>query len=116
MKRSEQRLLQLFRELMPAQQDSLMDFAEFLAGRSPDETAALEEPVPVARPEQETVIAAMKRLTSSYPMIDPQVLFHDASNLLTQHLLRGRAASEVIDDLEHLFRRTYESMARRANS
>ena len=109
----EKALLDCFRRLMPEQRQSLLDFASFLASRAQaaeepaDEAPA--EPLAIERPAQETVVAAMKRLSATYPMIDKALLLNDASALMAQHLLQGRAAAEVIDDLERLFLTHFEN-------
>ena len=104
----EKRLLSLVRQLPKAQAEQLLEFAEFLAGRhAPVETAT--EPLPIPRPAEENVIKAVKRLSATYPMLDRVKLLDEASHLMTQHVIQGRAAAEVIDELEVLFRRHYEN-------
>jgi hypothetical protein len=41
-------------------------------------------------------------------MIDRAKILHETSGLMTQHLVHGKAARDVIDELEGLFRRHYE--------
>ncbi|MBI5612892.1 MAG: Crp/Fnr family transcriptional regulator [Gammaproteobacteria bacterium] len=103
----EKRLLSLVRRLPETQAEQLLAFAEFLAsGHAPVETAT--EPVSIPRPPGENVINAMKRLAATYPMLDRAKILDAASHLMTQHVIHGRAAAEVIDELEVLFRRHYE--------
>lgn len=103
----EKRLLGLVGRLPTAQAEQLLEFAEFLAGRhAMAETAT--EPVPIPRPPGENVINAMKRLAATYPMLDRARILDEASHLMTQHVIHGRAAAEVIDELEVLFRHHYE--------
>ena len=60
-------------------------------------------------PEVSTgVIGAMKRLKQSYPMLNTDDLFHRASGLMGEHMLQGREAPAVIDDLEALFKASYD--------
>ncbi len=66
------------------------------------------EPIAISRPAQETVIAAIRRLAETYPMIDRSLVFSDTSALMTEHVMQGRPASEVIDELEALFSRLYQ--------
>jgi hypothetical protein len=106
--RDEERLLDLFERLAPEQQDGLIAFAEFLAGRPPDGTDLAREPVAVPRPDGETVTMAIRRLVRTYPMLDRRRLMVEASRFMAQHALEGRAAAEVIDDLERVFSRHYE--------
>jgi hypothetical protein len=107
-KGGERELLDLFGRLAPAQQDKLIAFAELLAGGAPN--ASRGERVIIARPTRETVTMALRRLVRSYPMLDRRRLMGEASQLMAQHALEGRAASEVIDDLEAMFERHYKKM------
>ncbi len=112
-KTDERQLLRAFRSLPSAQQATLMSFAEFLVARHTDamQTNATTmdcnsiEPTPQShpRPENETVLAAIKRLRRQYPMLDAAALLNDASLLMSAHLLQGRPAHEVITELETLF-------------
>lgn len=109
MRGEEKKLLELFDALAPQQQDTLMAFAEFLAGRADagaDDAAALQ-PLPIERPAAETVVMAVKRLTLTYPMLDRRSLFAETSQFMAAHALEGRAAVEVIDELETVFARHY---------
>jgi hypothetical protein len=105
----ERRLLRAFRALPDTQRHGLMDYAEFLVERvSPLEQAMPLAPLEIPRPEKESVVKAIKRLRQTYPMIDRAKILHETSALMTQHLVHGKAAAEVIDELEGLFRRHYE--------
>ncbi len=107
-----QRLLDLYGRLDPAARETLLSFAGFLVERAtPGEAAAaVERPVPVEipRPSQESVIAAIRRLSASFHMLDKSLLLHETSELVTAHIMQGRPAAEVIDELEVVFRRHYE--------
>jgi hypothetical protein len=105
-KRPDRKLLDLFGRLAPGQQDKLIAFAEFLATSAP----AAGDPVVLPRPVRETVAMAIRRLVRSYPMIDRRKLMGEASRLMAQHALEGRAAAEVIDNLEAAFARHYEKI------
>jgi hypothetical protein len=91
-----------------------MAFAEFLAGRSEErgredlEAGTPAEPKSIPRPETESVVAAIKRLSETYPMLDRSLLLTDTSSLMTAHLMKGREAPDVIDELEELFARHYQ--------
>lgn len=109
----EMRLLKAWRRLPPGHQDSVVAFAEFLAARDEAEVAAPgppAQPVLIPRPERESVIGAIKRLTASYPMVDRAAMLNQTSSLVTQHLVQGRPAAAVIDDLEALFRDHYAAL------
>jgi len=100
------RLKHIFSELPEADQKSLVDFGEFLLSRVDRNPPSLEINL-IPRPETESVVSAIKRLTQSYPMLDRGKLFNETSSLMTQHVMQGRATSDVIDDLETLFTKHY---------
>lgn len=108
--REEKRLLQLYASLSAEQQETALAFLEFLASRQPatEEKAISETPLPIPRPTEESVVKALKRLRETYPMLDPAQLLHEASSHMQQHLLQGKPAATVIDELEILFARHYE--------
>ena len=87
---------------------SLMDFAEFLYERDVKPEEIAQEKLDIPRPEKETVVAAIKRLNLTYPMVDRKNVFHEASSLMTEHVMQGRDVAEVIDELETLFETKYQ--------
>lgn len=110
---SERELRRLFRDLNEQDQSTLLSFAEFLAGRAQPEVpvpTVFPEPEVIPRPEQESVVKAIKRLTATYPMIEKDKLLHETSSLMGAHLMQGRAAPDVIDDLQTLFAEHYERL------
>lgn len=114
--RDQQRLLKLFGRLSSSDREQLLSFAEFLVYRSQAGSKAQESvspavaktPLEIPRPASESVIAAIRRLTKSFPMLDKDPLLHETSALMTAHVMQGRAAADVIDELEAIFRRHYE--------
>ena len=107
----ERRLLHLFRALPPGRQEGLLDYAEYLLGRAAPDTPELpSEPLPIPRPAQESVVKAIKRLRETYPMLDRAKILHETSGLMTQHLVHGKSAPEVIDELEAMFLRHFETL------
>lgn len=110
---AERKLLRAFRALNETRQSSLLDYAEFLIGRDalPDEPSVPTQPLDIPRPEMESVVKAIKRLKATYPMLDPGKLLHETSALMSQHLMQKRPAAEVIDELEALFLKQYETQA-----
>jgi len=108
--RDSKRLLSIFRSLSSARQQALLDYAEFLAGKEGAEVAAAPpaEPLPIPRPEQESVVKAIQRLMQTYPMLERNQIFHEASSQMTRHLIHGVPASEAIDELERIFARHYQ--------
>ncbi len=108
MRQEDKRLLKIFRALGPEDRETLMAFGEFLASRAREASPRPMEPHPIPRPPKETVVGAIKRLSASYPMLDKAALLNETSMLMAQHVMHGRPAEEVIDELEVLFRRHYE--------
>ena len=105
------RLTAIFRGLSEERRGALLDFAEYLAGKEAKESAALPplEPLAIPRPAEENVVKAIQRLMETYPMLDRNKVFHEASAQMTRHLMQGVAAVEVIDELERIFLRQYEA-------
>ncbi|ODU36856.1 MAG: hypothetical protein ABS92_14870 [Thiobacillus sp. SCN 63-374] len=108
--RDSKRLISIFRSLSETRQQALLDYAEFLAGKEDAEIAAAppSEPLPIPRPEQENVVKAIQRLMQTYPMLERNQIFHEASAQMTRHLVHGVAAAEAIDELERIFARQYQ--------
>lgn len=108
MSKQEQNLLAIFRSLEPEQRAQVLAFSEFLLHKQQQQPKpALLQPQLSPRPAQESVVAAIKRLSAAYPMLDKAPLLNTASALMSQHVLQGKAASEVIDELEELFVQHY---------
>ncbi len=106
----ERRLLRLFRAMSPERRVGLLDYADFLLAREQPEAASTpSRPLDIPRPERESVVKAIKRLRATYPMLDRAKLLHETSALMTQHLVHGRPAAEIIDELEQLFRQHYQA-------
>ncbi len=109
----QRKLLKLFKDLDKKDQAVLIAFAEFLKSRegsadtSPCEKPSME-PIVIDRPEEESVVSAIKRLSSSYHMLDTSTLLTKTSSLMTAHLIHGRSAPDVIDELEEMFIQEYE--------
>jgi hypothetical protein len=132
----EQSLLDIFRQLSEHDAHSLLRFAEFLAGyevttanivaekstvtSESDETETqtetrqaddIPQPEKIERPEQERVVDALKRLSATYPMLDKKMLLDKASELVAQHVMFGKPAKEVIDQIEQMFADAYAKFA-----
>ncbi|MBY0269967.1 MAG: hypothetical protein K2X06_08875 [Burkholderiales bacterium] len=99
-----QALLAVFDRLEPRQQGMLLDFAATLPARD-DPVPATMRPEP--RPAEESVVAAIRRLTRGFPAAGRRRLIGPVSALMAQHALQGRAATEVIDELEAVFERQH---------
>ncbi|NCA69595.1 MAG: hypothetical protein EOM91_05700 [Sphingobacteriia bacterium] len=102
--------MRLFRALDATQQETLLAFAAFLheRGHAQGMPTRPREPVPLPRPAEESVIAAIRRLSKTYDMLDRGAMLHETSALMSSHVLQGRAAAEIIDELEGLFERHYQ--------
>lgn len=110
---SEKQLRQLFKQLSAVDQQSLLSFAEFLASRTvPTQPILSEFPAPEAieRPAQESVVKAIKRLTATYPMIARDLLLNETSALMSAHVIQGRTAVDIIDELERVFAKHYAQL------
>ncbi len=116
----QEKLLGVFEKLSPADRDTATSFAEFLLSRSgsgvtvspspPAARVAIPEPEPIPRPAEERVVAAVKRLSKTYFMLDKSKMLGATSDLVTQHILQGREAAEVIDELEQVFSDQYQQL------
>ena len=115
----EEELLAVFRRLTPAAQGHVLAFAQFLHSRSgsglpataqPGSVNEIPEPVAIPRPAEESVVKAVKRLAQTYPMLDKSKMLTDTSALVMQHVVQGRDAAEVIDELEIVFQRHYTKL------
>jgi len=101
-------LAELFAKLPDADQQTLMDFAEFLKQRNKDKLTEFPTPMLEPRKEGESVIAAIKRLKKVYFMLNMDALIDETSRYMTQYMVHGRDITEVIDDLEASFNKHYE--------
>jgi hypothetical protein len=105
------KLLEPFEKLNATDQQSVIAFAQFLASRETDaanlKPVVPDQPEGIERPMSESVIGAVRRLSKNYPMIEKSILLHHTSELVSSHIMQGRPAEEVIDELEALFARHY---------
>ncbi len=91
------------------QRYTLLEFAEFLASREESEPVVeITTPVIQARPEEESVVKAIRRLSESYPMLEKSVLLNETSKLMSQHVMQGVKAIEIIDQIEVFFVEQYQ--------
>lgn len=105
---SAQSLASIFENLPEKDQNTLFEFAEFLKSRAPDPASKITEPLGIPRPEEESVVAAIKRLKINYPMVAQKKLLNETSELMMQHMMQGKASADVIDELELLFENKFE--------
>ena len=105
-------LLERFDDLDEVGRQMLLDYAEFLQTKyAAPEAQSIAEPELIPRPDNESVVKAIKRLTASYSMIDRSAILHETSALMAEHVMQGRKANDVIDDLEALFERQYKKLS-----
>lgn len=115
------RLVQLFDLLASAQRDTLLSFAEFLVDRSrhpndaPIGERSLASPGPLSqpafedRPDEETVSAALSRLSRVYHMLDTESLVERASDeLLSRDAIATLSQRGLVDELERFFAEHYQ--------
>jgi len=105
----------LLAQLDDSHQQAIVDYAEFMVQRYKVENSRDRDlkPESVERPEQETVIAAIKRLKKTYYMLDTDIILNQTSALMGQHILKGREAFDVIDELQSIFQAQYEQYLNR---
>jgi len=104
----EAKLIEIYKKLPDIERDKLLSFAEFTAVSCEPRDLIIERPVFVERPADESVVAGIKRMSEVFHMVDRSKILHETSALMAEHMMQGRAAAEVIDDVERLFERTYE--------
>lgn len=126
-KHYQEKLLETLKGLSDTHAESLLAFGEFLLqrgsagdvadvpGRQSAAPAKAEVPKPldITRPDEETVVKAIKRLSATYPMLDRNKLLGDTSALISKHVVEGHDRVEVIDELESVFRRHYKEMQKK---
>ena len=117
--KEESRLLKSFRKLDSQKKSNVIAFAEFMASGKTDVDPEPENnkdavPKEIKRPEAETVIAGIRRLSESYFMLDKGEMLDDTSVLVSAHLLQGRSAKDVIDELEEMFNKEYKKFKNRS--
>ena len=116
MKPNEKSLLKVFRDLSSADQQSVRSFADFLRSKGTKPASDELQAVVLPRPDTESVVAAMKRLSASYPMLEKPALLNETSALMAQHIMQGKEAVVVIDELEVLFLKNYEEFLANKNN
>lgn len=120
----EKKMLYYFSVLSDEHRSTVMEFVEFLGSKYSnaslseklsaqltevsDNRKKIIEPELTPRPESESVIGAIKRLSKSYPMLNKEKLFDKTSTLMTAHIMQGRDVVEVIDELQLVFEGHYE--------
>jgi len=108
--KSSQVLIDLYESMDDERKLSLCDFADFLYAKAAPVSREVPAPDDAPRPEEETVVGAVKRLKIKYHMIESMSVFSAASTLMTDHMVKGRDVVEVIDEMEILFEGAYDKL------
>lgn len=112
MANKKKQLLQYFAKLNEIDQHALVSYAEFLFSHTQNKPIDPKTLIPenIPRPDEESVIKAIKRLSATYPMLDKSKMLNEISLLMTEHLIHGKQAKLVIDKLEASFKDNYNKM------
>jgi hypothetical protein len=113
--KSNQDLIDLYQALDDSRKKSLSDFADFLYAQAEPVAKEVQAPDDIPRPEQETVVGAIKRLKATYHMVGSMSVFSEASALMTDHMVKGRDVVDVIDEMEVLFEDAYKKLVQESN-
>lgn len=97
---------------------TVLAFAEFLQQRGttsnqqpvPSPPVKIPEPEAIERPAEELVVAALKRLSKTYPMMDKSEMLSATSDLVATHIMQGTDATTVVDQLEDIFSEHYRQL------
>ena len=108
--KSSQELIDLYESMDEERKLSLSDFADFLYAKAELVLKEIPPPEDSPRPEVETVVGAVKRLKGKYFMVGSMSVFSAASDLMTDHMVKGRDVIEVIDEMEILFETAYKKL------
>ena len=108
--KSSKQLIDLYEAMDDERKLSLGDFADFLYAKAGPVVKEIPQPAEVQRPDEETVVGAVKRLKTKYHMVESMTVFSAASSLMTDHMVKGRDVVEVIDELEILFEDAYKNL------
>ncbi|MFP4559897.1 MAG: hypothetical protein ACLFRB_05020 [Thiohalorhabdus sp.] len=128
MTENEKRLLQALERLPAEQQRQLVEYAEFLVGRTGVGEGGTEEPGagvagaaapeepesprPVEKDPEEGPVQAIKRLRQTYPMLERSKLLDETTSIMAKRYLQDKPESEVIEELEETFERHYRRYLR----
>ncbi len=114
--KSSDALINLYEAMDDERRRSLCDFADFLYAQAEPISKEVPAPENVPRPQQESVVGAVKRLKVKYHMVESMSVFSAASTLMTDHMVKGRDVVEVIDEMEVLFEEAYDQLLQDSGS
>lgn len=104
------KLTKLFSALNEQDRQTLIAFATFLHANKTMTTEEIAKPKIIPPINDESVIAALKRLSAMYFMLDKANMLNEASELVSQHVMQGRDKADVIKSCEKLFEDHYQWM------
>ncbi len=111
--KAERQLCQIYKKLNDSKRETLLSFAEFLTYQqvSTEEIdnveTVLHQPLLTVAEKNESVVKGIKRLKSSYFMIDDQDLFHEISALMSAHIMKGVSTKDTLLKIEVVFEKFY---------
>ena len=111
--KTERQLCKIYKKLNDNKRETLLSFAEFLSSQqiSTKEIDNLEtvlhQPIVTVAEENESVVKGIKRLKSSYFMIEDQDLFHEISALMSAHIMKSISAKDTLLKIEVVFEKFY---------
>jgi hypothetical protein len=112
--KKERALCKFYKQLGESERETLLSFAEFLSLKQTEsesineKKAVLQQPVLIKATENESVVKGIKRLKASYFMIENENLLHEVSALMSEHVMKGVSAQDVILKIEAVFDKFYQ--------
>jgi len=113
--KNERQLCKLYKQLSDNERETLLSFAEFLTSRDAVsggvnliQEVVLQQPLLIKATENESVVKGIKRLKSSYFMIEDENLLHEISALMSEHVMKGVSTEEIIPKIEAVFDKFYQ--------
>jgi hypothetical protein len=112
--KAERKLCKFYKGLRKGERETLLSFAEFLntkqtaSNKAKKTEAVLQHPILSIAEENESVVKGIKRLKSSYFMIDDEDLLQQVSSLMSEHIMKGVSAQDVILKIEAVFEQFYQ--------
>lgn len=112
--KAERKLCKFYKSLRESERETLLSFAEFLNSKQTASEVAnkveavLHKPLLSIAEDNESVVKGIKRLKTSYFMIDDEDLLHQVSSLMSEHIMKGVSAQDVIPKIEAVFEQFYQ--------
>jgi hypothetical protein len=74
------------------------------------EPVTIPDPEAIERPPGESIVAGLKRLAKTYPMLDKSEMLSATSDIVATNIMQGADAAPVIDELEEIFASHYRQL------